>query len=248
MRITQGYISKSVADFPFHEIYILDDYMDTELPSVFFGCYRFEDMQMINSHEGHRTVFWTGQDILTYKSSGMKLKQAQHVTALPKVYELLKNEFDNVALINPPAFLNQVKPQELGTKIYAYCPSSMPVYHGIKIIEELRGMGYVIYVGDGRYNQKEWRDVKADMIYQGVFLGLCLSEFAGGGSSIIEMGLRGIPVITNVLNLPNCIPWVDAIYISNMIELYKSHIGTIQPGLARKVWESLDHEHKWLEL
>lgn len=182
MRIDQAYVSKSVADFPFHTIYRLNDYRDIDTPSVFFGCYRFEDIRIINSHNGDRTIFWTGQDILNYLNNGFKVEHARHVTAHPKVHALLKKEFNNVVLVNPSTFLNKVKPQPLGNKIYAYCPATMQSYHGLKWIDQLRDLGYVVYVGDGRYTQEDWRESKADLIYEGVGIGLCLSEFAGGGT------------------------------------------------------------------
>jgi hypothetical protein len=248
MRIDQAYVSKSVADFPFHAIYRLNDYRDVNSPSVFFGCYRFEDIRIINSHQGPRTIFWTGQDILNYLNNGSKLAEARHVTAHPKVYALLKKEFENVLLVNPSTFLNEVKAQPLGNKIYAYCPDKMASYHGVRFIDELKQAGYEIVIGDGQWSQNEWRNGKADYFYQDVGIGLCLSDFAGGGTSIIEMGLRGIRVVTNVFQLPNCLKFVDAQDIAKRIEREKKRIGTTDKLCALQVWNALDHGYKWLEI
>jgi hypothetical protein len=248
MRITQCYVSKSVSDFPFHTIYSLDDYRNTEEPCVFFGCYRFEDIRIINSHNGTRVVFWTGQDIINFRQSGNDLKEATHVTAHPKVYNMLVKRFGNAQLVRPSTFLNEVKPRPLGTRIYAYCPNNMPLYHGLKVIDELRCAGYEISIGDGQWTQEQWRNGKSDEFYRGVFIGLCLSEFAGGGTSIIEMGLRGIRVVTNVFDLPHTLKWVDAQHIANLIGAERERINMVQKSLAMAVWMALDHEFKWLEI
>ncbi len=246
MTIRQAYVSKSIADFPFHQIYQLDDYNDAWQPAVFFGCYRYEDTQVISNHKAQRYVFWTGQDIINM--NGFTLAEANHVTAHPKVFDMLVSKFGSAQLVKPAAFLNEVKAQELGKKIYAYCPTSAPTYHGSKIIDDLRCAGYEITIGDGTWSQDQWRNGKADEFYKDVGIGLCLSEFAGGGTSIIEMGLRGIRVVTNVFHLPHCIKFTDAQHVAGIIEAEKKKIGETDKLLALSVWNSLDHEHKWLQI
>lgn len=250
MRITQAYVSKSVMDFPFHQIYSLDDYNNDHDTAIFFGMYRYEDSILAYNHGGICIIFWTGQDALTFGAWSVfsDYKLYRHVTAHPKVKEHLKAMGMDCQLVPPSTFLNHQQPQRLGDKIYAYCPNSAPDYHGKKVIDELRTAGYEIIIGDGQWTQDQWRMGKADWFYNDVFIGLCLSEFAGGGTSIIEMGLRGIPVVTNVFQLPHCIPWHDAQHIAAIIQDQKKLIGTAQKKLAQSVWESLDHEFKWMEI
>lgn len=243
MRITQAYVSKSIMDFQFHQVYGLDDYKSCSEPAVFFGMYRHEDFALFGHHRGEKISFWTGQDALDSNCFGFR-----SVTAHPKVYDRITSKGFDCKLVQPAAFLNSISPQQLGNKIYAYCPSTAPDYHGKKVIDELRCAGYEIIIGDGRYNQKEWRDKQADIAYRDIFIGLCLSEFAGGGGSIIEMGLRGIKVVTNVFNLPNCLPWVDAQSVAKLIEIEKVNIGYTNKRLTTDVWHSLDHEFKWLDI
>lgn len=244
MRITQAYVSKSIMDFPFHQTYALDDYNADLTPSVFFGMYRFEDWQLYYNHGAEALCFWTGQDALSCEKW---IYGDLNFTAHPKVKERLNSFGVKCELVQPAAFLNTVNPQQLGPKIYAYCPRSAEDYHGKKVLDELRLMGYEILIGDGSIPQNLWKH-SCKGFYDDIFVGLCLSSFAGGGGSIIEMGLRGIPVITNVFNLPNCIGWSDAQGIAREIELLKSQIGSIQNRVAEQVWHSLDHEHKWLEI
>jgi hypothetical protein len=236
-------------DFPFHEIYQLDDYRSIKDPAVFFGMYRYEDSALLEYHDDNAIVFWTGQDVLQWGEDELRFihRRSDSKTAHPKVYEYLKEKGYVCELVKPSTFLNTINPKKLGPTIYAYCPSSAPDYHGIKIIDELRRAGYEIIIGDGQVPQHLWRHAQK-AFYDGIFVGLCLSEFAGGGTSIIEMGLRGIPVITNVFNLPNCYPWRDAQDVANIIEALKVNIGSTRASIARYTWDALDHTHEWLEI
>ena len=252
MRISQAYVSKSVSDFPFHQIYALDDYCNKFEPAVFFGMYRYEDYVMLEDNtSGAKTVFWTGQDALNASDSRFAYR---NITAHPKVYNLIRSKGFNCELVKPSSFLNDHCTETLGPAIYAYCPNSLPEYHGYKIIEELKRSRYIINIGDGMVSQQHWKHVR-NAFYNDIFIGLCLSSFAGGGTSIIEMGLRGVNVITNVFQLPNCLSWIDngdveqsAQYIAGLIDCERMNIGKRNDFLARSVWEALDHEFKWLEI
>jgi hypothetical protein len=237
-------------DFPFHEVYQLDDYNDNDLPSVFFGLYRYEDKRLAFDHHAQSVLFWTGQDSMNFDDWEIVIDsdyRVSNVTAHPKVYKEILSKGASCQLVKPAPFLRNPKPQKLGKKIYAYCPSSAPDYHGVKILNQLSDAGYEIVIGDGQYSQKEWISV-ADLFYNDIFIGLCLSEFAGGGLSIIEMGLRGISVVTNVFDLPNCIPWESVEDVMLAIELESKNIGTINNNLSQGVWNNLDHKHEWLHI
>ena len=244
--ITQCRVSKSVNDFPFHEIYKLDDYRDSLQPCVFFGMYRFEDLTILKEHKSDKVVFWTGQDALEWLPESGAFGFF-NVTAHPKVCEHIKSLGFECKLVSPSSFLNSINPQKLGPNIYAYCPTSAPDYHGKNVLDELRRGGYEIIIGDGKISQDVWRHA-CNGFYNDIFIGLCLSEFAGGGTSIIEMGLRGVKVITNVFDLPNCIQWSDAQDIANKIEKEKVNIGYTNKKLASDVWHSLDHKFEWLSI
>lgn len=253
MRITQGYISKSISDFPFHQIYTLDDYNSVGLPCVFFGMYRFEDWILFSNHQGYKSIFWTGHDAMTFDWEHLAIGN-NHFTAHHKVADFIRSKGYDCELVNPSSFLNEFFAEKLGAGIYAYCPTSAKEYHGSKILDELKAAGYSINIGDGYVSQKDWKHVR-NAFYNDIFIGLCLSSFAGGGTSIIEMGLRGVNVVTNVFKLPHCLSWVDngdveqsAQYIAALIDIERMKIGERNELLARKVWDALDHEFKWLEI
>ena len=237
-------------DFPFHQVYSLDDYNSRRKEAVFFGMYRYEDWVLQDVHLLDSVIFWTGQDVLQWSDLHLDVmhQRCKSKTAHPKVQEYLSQKGHQCDLVKPTPFLNEVRPQKLGNKIYAYCPSSAPDYHGKKIIDELRCGGYEIVIGDGQFTRKQWKTTAADFHYSQCFIGLCLSEFAGGGESIIEMGLRGMKVVTNVFDLPNCIPWRSIDDVRIAIELESKNIGTINDDLSHLVWNDLDHEHEWLNI
>lgn len=238
-------------DFPFHEVYQLSDYMDNDNVCVFFGIYRYEDKRLAYDHHCKSVLFWTGHDALKF-DEWEYINDFDHklinVTAHPKVHKLITDNKCDCKLVKPAAFLNQRNPKPLGTKIYAYCPDSMPEYHGKQIIIELANAGYEIILGNGKFTRNEWKTRFADLHYNDCFIGLCLSEFAGGGESIIEMGLRGMKVVTNVFDLPNCVPWNSLEDVIQAIESETKNIGTTNTKLVQQVWNDLDHKHNWLDI
>jgi hypothetical protein len=62
------------------------------------------------------------------------------------------------------------------------------------------------------------------------------------------MGLRGLKVVTNVFDLPNCIPWDSIDDVVKAIEDETQFIGHQSVNLAEKVWRDLDHKHEWLNI
>jgi hypothetical protein len=237
-------------DFPFHEVYALADYYSSTKSAVFFGMYRYGDLRLWETHEGKARIFWTGQDALNWDFNDPHKPSilTGNVTAHPKVHARLTSNNRECKLVKPAAFQNERNPKPLGKKIYAYCPSSAPDYHGKEIINELRRGGYEIVIGDGQFSRQHWKTSSGDFHYNQCFIGLCLSEFAGGGESIIEMGLRGMRVVTNVFNLPNCDAWNSIHDVMAAIEDQTKYIGQTNTKLSQLVWRDLDHKHEWLNI
>jgi hypothetical protein len=124
-----------------------------------------------------------------------------------------------------------------GNSVYTYLNKSKPDYHGKKTVDQVKSE-YEIVVGDGSYGKDEWMKYADDM-YGKSFVGLFLSKFCGGGMSIQEMGLRGIPVVTNIMNLPHCYRWGTVEDIQNKIQYLSSGIGKVDKELADQVYESM---------
>jgi hypothetical protein len=237
MRITQGYVSKSVDDFPFLSSYNLDEYYDSAAPCIFFGCYRYEDVKIITRHKGLAVIFWCGQDAVDFAAFDA-ITHCHHATYHQNIYQLLKDKV-KIHLLYPRDFGSSVEITPLGDKIYAYVPATAPTYHGSEIIKQLK-KNYEIIIGDGTIPQDQWRGGRCNEFYNPSFIGLMLSSFAGGGSSIVEMGLRGRKCVTNVFNLPHTITWETVEDVEHAIETEAANIGMVNNDLASEVSRFLD--------
>lgn len=250
MKIEQCYISKSVHDFPFCRLYGLKPYFDSSRPCVFFGCYDEEDFQAIRSHTGLVVIWWCGQDALDFKNwAAFDRLNIFHVTERVKVFEHIRDLGIKVKL-NPCSALAEPAPiTPLGNKIFAYAPASYPQYHGIEIIRELqKSIDYEIILGDGSINQNDWRAGACEPIYKQCFMGLVLSHFAGGGASVIELGLRGRRCVTNVIELGNVIKWEGIDDIRSAITKEAKHINQVQLSVVISTLKSIDYTNKFLQL
>lgn len=249
MRINQGYISQSIADFPFLETCQLQPYRDLDQPAIFFGCYSEADFQTIATHRGIKVIFWTGQDAMDCIFYGwhISLGNCHHITCHPNIARALAS-FLSVKIVKPAA----LKPDEwnvtpLGKRIFAYCPTGHPTYHNIDLIKKLQAeLPYKFIIGDGTLSQQEWITGAGNQIYDKCFIGLVLNNFAGGGQTIIELGLKGRPVITNGLeNMPHILRW-------KTFEDIKQHVNNAYHTRAEvsrtAVLNSLDQSFHFLNL
>lgn len=246
MRISQCRISKSVHDFPFCRLYNLSAYTDPNQPAVFFGCYDERDLEAVLAHRSLAVIWWCGQDALDFKQWELFPSNVRHVTERLKVWEHLQSR--GCKLLPCSNLAEPAEPTPLGSKIFAYCPASYPEYHGIELINELRSRGHDIILGDGSIPQNDWRAGRCNELYDQCFIGLVLSNFAGGGASVIELGLRGRKCVTNVVQLGNVINWRTLADIEQAIEREKSKIGTVCYSVRDQTLNTLDHTNHFLLL
>lgn len=245
MRITQAYISPSVSDFPFLKCLGLEEYHDVSAPAVFFGCYTMVDLMKIVNHQGLAVIRWCGQDAFDFRHWHM-IRHCHHVSPLAKVREWIGESSGRHCCWIPPENLNmEMNPTPKGSKVYAYVPASFPEYHGIDIIKNL-SIDYEIIFGDGAYSRDKWYGGIADRYYDESFVGLMLSPFAGGGQSVLDMGLRGRKCITNVIPMPNAIPWSSIKDIEQAIKKEALGIGQTNRELTERVFNAIDKDYEWL--
>lgn len=246
MRITQCYISQSIKNFPFREKYGLSEYHDKTSPCIFFGLYRKEDLQAVLQHTGLCVIRWSGVDALSFRQwRQLKRQNIHHITPFVANHTILLRNDLNCKLI-PPAKLDRKSiPLKLGNSIYAYCPSPAKPYHRYDLIEQL-SKSFNVIVGDGTIPMKDWPSV-ADSYYSKCFAGVVLNNHAGGGASIIEMGIRGMRVVTNVFDLPHTIKWQSYEDVESFLINEKERAtGTINHHLADQVCSVLDDEMKYI--
>jgi len=241
MKIYQGYITEPMRPFQFLEQYKLQEYTDRFAPVVMFGCYKSRSAysEFLVKHRARIVIFWMGVDSYEIKDINLRRlitkKQVINVTTLPRIRTYLKKHEVNCHLIQIVA-RHDPRPLERGNKIYTYLNYRKPEYHGKELIDRLHMNGSML-VGDGTI--MDWNLEKADELYGQSYLGLFLSDYVGGGISIQEMGLRGIPVVTNVFNLPHCIPWNNLSDIQRAIREQREGIGKTGTELAKKVYDNM---------
>lgn len=238
IKIYQGYSSCVMNKFQFLKRYNLKPYHDKNAPLVVFGCYNHKDRRTILRHKGTVILRWCGRDSETFNIPNKS--NIIHITPLPKVRESLENKdisCHQMKIIGR----EEINPIPLGNKIYTYLNKNNPKYYGSEIVKKLN-VKYEILIGDYSISQEDWYNGECEKYYSQAFVGLALSNYAGGGGSIVEMGLRGIKVITNVLDIPNTIPWKTIEDIEQSIEQESKNIGKTNKELAQKVYDSMIHD------
>ena len=241
LKIYQGHVSwEGLEGHQFLERYNLVPYHDKRSPLLMIGVHSVEDLRILLNHKQWVVIRWCGRDSLRKIVDRIpKTGKIIHTTTLPQVKEFLKTKGINCYLMKRAHTERTYPvPKPLGKKIFVYLPANRAEYHGKETLKKLK-TEYEIIVGDGSISMKEWRSGKCDEFYSQVFIGLCLSEYAGGGTTIMEMGIRGIPVVTNVLNEPHCIPWKTIEDIEQAIEQEAKNIGKTNTELAKQVFDSM---------
>ena len=210
-------------------------------PLVVFGCYKREERRIISNYRGTVIVVWMGTD--THKRQNefdsLKKKNIIHVTWLKPIQKYLIAVGVNCKLIKLPVKEHpHPDPVILGSKVYAYLSKGKPEYHGSNLVNSL-DINHPLLVGDNSISQRRWYKGEGNHFYVQAFIGLALSDYVGGGMSIQEMAVRGIRVITNVMDLPNCIPWKDKEDVERIINKEAVKIGQSSNGLVEEVYDRL---------
>ena len=243
-KIKHGHEANTMKKFKFMEQFGLSPMVNGD-PLVVFGCYNFADVKIILSHKNTVVIVWMGEDSLFIKNNRKKRDSSKmiynilnksniiHTTWVPPIQRRLIKKGLACKLLkistkeNPPI-------QLLGNQVYVYLQKNKPEYHGKKMVECLN-LDYPLLVGDFSVSREAWYAGENDIWYSKVFIGLALSEYAGGLMSIVEMGVRGIPVVTNIIDLPHCIPWETKEDIEQAIKEASKNIGKKNTELAMAV-------------
>lgn len=245
MRITQCKISKSVSDFPFRKVYGLTEYVDFDAPCLFIGCYNEDDICAILEHKSLAVIMWSGIDSLDFHywklfdKPNIKHLSGGNVSAHIRNYRFCyEKKLNNLEE-------RTIAPVVKGNKIYVYMPKSSEQYHNIETFEKIKvNQEYII--GNGSISQTDWRAGKADEIYSQCFIGLVLNGYSGGVTGVVEMGVRGIKVVTNVCSLPNVIIWKTVNDIEAAIKTEAVNIGKVDKDLSAFVYDCLDNNFEFL--
>ena len=272
--ITQGYASVSLKSFDFVNKFKLSTSINYNEPIIIFGIYNTFDYEVLKKCNSHITIFWAGKDSLRCPSSIIEhiisRQNIRHITTLLPVRDKLKRMGITCELVgfwykNNTKFL----PVKKGNKIYSYIPPRISRrghkidrnYYGYDIIRSLNIKDELLICSEKsnfldkiifwkkpkiKITMDSWNNGIGLNTYSKCYIGLGLSQYAGGGTSIIEMGLCGIKVITNLIDAPHVIKWETKKDIINIINEEKKAIGTIDTELSEKVYNSLNSDKEWL--
>ena len=238
MKVYQAIESDPMKKFRFRKTFGLSSYVDPMEPVLVLGVYSRRQIEAIKAHKGPVVVVWMGSDAIGALVKSAMIPGVIHTTWVPPIQDALQRQGIDCILLRVPR--KEIDPPALikGEAVYAYLQRSKPEYHGKEIVESLR-LRRSIIIGDHSIPRQRWENRMNNRIYQKAFIGLFLSSFAGGGMSVVEMGVRGIPVVTNVMRLPHCIPWHNRMGIEQAILRAEEGIGKKDDELAEEVKKEL---------
>jgi len=248
MKIRQCWISPNVISFKnrWFSLFNFVEYTNPNEPVVFFYN-KFKDLNIILNHKTKCVVVITSSHTVRLEEAAKLLnKENIKILATAKISEFLTNIGVVHTWPKNGIFVEKVEPVKLGNMIYTYIPKQMDSY-GWSTIKKIKTK-YKILIGDGKIPMNKWYDGKCENYYNKVFVGMNLSDYSGGQTSIVDLGLRGIPCITNVIKMPHTISWKTIQDIEQTIESESKNIGKINYELSKEVYESMDFEQKWLEI
>ncbi len=249
--IKQGYSSNAIKSFKLLDKFDLTKIENYSNPAVIFGMYNNSDFGVLKRLKSDVVIFWAGMDVELITNEKIKYivsnKKIRNVACMPNVITKLKQKGLHCEQI--PLWRNGFKPTpiNLGDKIYSYVPSKRREYYGFNTIKKLN-LGNKLIIGDLSINGDEWRNGKSMEYYSQCYIGLSLSPFAGGGTSVIELGLCGIKSVNNITDFPNSLRWNSVDDIKSHIENEKNNIGKVNNDLAQQVYEYLDNKLEWLNV
>lgn len=239
----QGYASVVMDHFDFVARHGLDPYTDKNKPLIVFGVYRKEDLKVVENHKGKVLIRWCGVDSKEVTERSAKVLRRPniiHVSPHPKVIEHLSRFGIRCDEWHLRTGLAKARPQVLGNKIYTYTPKNHKKY-GSHIVDRLKTPYEIVRTTHWEMPIDKWKAGGCEKYYSQAFVGLALSDYAAGLGSINEMGIRGIPVITNVVTMPHTIPWKTEGDIVEAIAKAAEHIGKWSYILAEEVEQYLNN-------
>ena len=235
MSARQGYASRWVSNFDFVRRFGFEPYSDPDAPAVFWGLYTADDLTTVMAHRGPAVVRWCGLDA--------KMQTPQALARLPDnirhisfndhlTAELARRGLDATPLKwgNKPAV---ARPQRLGNKLYYYALKGRSKY-GYATYMQIRHDYPINLITDILTDIETWKSELSERYYGETCLGLALSGFVSGAGGVSEMGCRGIPVITNITDLPNCIPWDSVADIERIMKERMQDAGKDTTALAEE--------------
>jgi len=250
----QGHVVSGIKGFRFLEDNNLRQYDDVNKPVVLFGAaYPKSDKTrdyILKYHKGLIIVYWMGLDARVVKETKVwNRENIINITTIRPIRDTLAKKGIDCKMIRPgktpPA--NALKK---GGKIYVY--NDGKEYHGydkygINKANKVK-TDHPILMLRNNIPKEKWYAGECDKYYSQCFIGLALGEYSGGGITTRELGLRGIKVVTNIFDYPNCVRFETIQDIERIINKESLTIGQADHELAGRVYGYCANEMKGFDL
>lgn len=194
--------------------YNLIDYNNIHNHKMFFGMYDDHDINSLKDYEKNKYILWSGSDIKQSIDNVKTIDCSHFVIDKSSQQQLLDNGFNpmmiKLSLVNKTLYSNISINTTNSKRIYIYDEKN-----NINLCDEIKqrlsNKYEFIYHSDINYNEKEMIE-----FYKTCFMGIYLNE--NYNTIIEEMGLLGLPVLTNNI-LPNAVSWINNVdYICEKID------------------------------
>lgn len=208
--------------------YGFTDYSNFAAPTVFWGMYPSSRRKLI-SHRGFAVVVWRGSDSINIHKQTSFVQwckdhheRVKHIAISNFIEDDLRKA--GLPFVSLPITSADFTPCHLmprGDKIYTYTskPGSGLIDYGLRMANEVsRKTGIPLIVA---HSESMPRTRLINEAYRNCFIGLRLLAHDGLSNSVMEMGLCGRQVVTN-LQTPNALPYRDV----------KDVIGIVQRSFA----------------
>jgi len=252
--IKQGQLSTAIGGFPFLANLNLLPITQYDDSAILFGMYNDRDWEALAKLQSHVTIFWAGVDSHHIRNAQLiKQKKCRNIACTTETANNLRTKGLDCEILNIGHFFFSknalFSPTIKQDKIYSYIPHHRQQYYNKPMVDSLN-LGNQLLVGNfaNGINQKAWENGKGLDYYSQCYLGLFLCTGSGGGTGIIEMGLCGLKVITNVLKAPHTIPWKSKQDILDIIQSEKNTIGDKDVNLAERVRDWLCPDAEFLKI
>lgn len=253
MRILQAYVSSTLEQTfgeNFRHKYGLSKYHDTNAPSVFFGLYRLEDINLLIEHKGFSLIVWGGADMRdsTLEIAKPLIKSNRAATlAFPGEFSntLTKFSIPHKSLYFAIKDYSSLLPTALGDKIYVYRGikgSRAKYFQWDSVISPL-----IDQFGEDKviFTENLGFDELVKSYYSKAFIYVKPTP-KGGCTSMIELGCMGIRTVgSGHSTFPSFITYKNLSHLFRIIENESKKIGQIQRGVSESTFKILDNSD-WL--
>ena len=219
-------------------------------PTLFWGAYQ-RTKKVILNHNELGIIIWCGSDSIDLYKNETFVNRIKTMTNIFHIAtsniiskDLLFAGLKHTVIPLTPYTHDDIEPQMLGDKIYAYIPNKSNFY-GHNIVEKLKKLTdyEIIICSYDTYS----REKLINEIYPQCFVGLRLTVHDGIPTTGIELGLMGQKVITNV-DMPNALKYNNIEDILKHINNEAKKIGTIQQEVSDDMRKFIDVGDDFLKL